>query len=211
MPNELPQSQSQLVTVFNDSITSQDASLVPNEEGGDLYFTGNAVSQTVANGIQDTQLVYNNIFAASSSGVYLDKHAGDLGMTPRMGALPSSGNANLVPGTGGTTALADYTILAGTLMQSSVTNNQYQTTQDVIITMGDTISDVILPIMSALLGTGTTSPPNDVLTFSTPITITDSQIISTCELSSTAMIAGSDAESDTQFALRIFNYAQNPR
>jgi hypothetical protein len=207
MANILPQSQSQFVQVFYDSITSLNPNLVPSIPGGDFYFVGDATSQLAANIVQDIQLFYNNIFPASSNSTYLDKHAAALGMTPRMGALPSLGTVTLIA-TG--TSSASYTILEGTLLQSSVTNNQYKTTQDVIIPTLTIVNTITLPIMSVLLGTGTESPAADILTFSTPFTVPTGILVSTATVTGN-MIAGSDIESDQQFALRIFDFAQNPR
>jgi len=209
-PN-IPQSQAQLVQVYDNAITTLNPNLAPAIQGSDLYFKANATSQIGANIIQDIQLVANNIFAASSSGVYLDKHAGALGMTPRMGGLPSQCSAPLQVGTGGSTFLANYTILAGTTMQDAITNNQYITTVDVEVAIGDTIVDTLLPIISVNLGTGTESPPNDVLTFTTPIVISSMQTITSCAVPATGMVLGSNVENDNTFAARIFNYSLNPR
>jgi hypothetical protein len=207
MANILPQSQSQFLQVFYDSITSLNPNLVPSIPGGDFYFVGDATSQLAANIVQDIQLFYNNIFPASSNSTYLDKHAAALGMTPRMGALPSLGTVTLIA-VG--TSSASYTILEGTLLQSSVTNNQYKTTQDVIIPNLTVVSTIKLPIMSVLLGTGTESPAGDILTFATPFTVPTAILVSTASVTGN-MIAGSDIESNQQFALRIFDFAQNPR
>jgi len=206
-PNIIPQSQTQLASLFYNSITSLNPNLVPSIPGGDFYFTANATTQVNAAVIQDIQLVYNDIFPASSSGVSLDKHAAALGMTPRMGALPSLGTVTLV--SSGSSS-ASYTITAGTLLQSNVTNNQYQTTEDVIIPISTVLNTVTLPIASILLGTGTESPGGDVLTFATPFTIPTAHLISEATVTGN-MLAGSNIEDDQQFALRIFNFAQNPR
>lgn len=206
-PNVIPQSQTQLLALFYNSITSLNPNLVPSIPGGDFYFIGNGTSQVVASGLQDVQLFYNDIFPASSSGTALDKHAAALGMTPRMGALPSLGTVTLVS-TGSSSA--SHTVVAGTLLQSNVTNNQYQTTEDVIIPISTVLNTVTLPIVSILLGTGTESPNGDVLVFATPFTVPTGHLISDATVTGN-MLAGSDIENDQQFALRIFNFAQNPR
>lgn len=206
-PNIIPQSQTQLAALFYNSITSLNPNLVPSIPGGDFYFTANATTQVNAAVIQDIQLVYNDIFPASSSGNALDKHAAALGMTRRMGALPSLGTVTLV--SSGSSS-ASHTITAGTLLQSNVTNNQYQTTEDVIIPISTVLNTVTLSVASILLGTGTESPNGDVLTFATPFTIPTAHLISEATVTGN-MLAGSDIEDDQQFALRIFNFAQNPR
>lgn len=205
------QSQQQLAQVYYDAITTLDPNQVPNIAGTDPYFKANATSQVIANAIQDTQLAQNNIFPASSSGTYQDRHAGNLNMTPRQGAMPSQSIAKLIEGTGGNTALANYVIPAGTLLMSGITNNQYQVLVTVSITLGDTITDVELQLISTNLGTGTESPANDQLTFNTPLEIAPTQIITIAQVSANGMNAGSNIESNTQFATRIFNFSQNPR
>jgi len=201
----LPQSQQQLLQIYNNKITSLNPNLSPTIQGSDLYFKGNATAQIGANIIQDTQLALNNVFAASSSGTYLDKHAGNLGMTPRMGALPALGTCAL---TASGTASVAYIIPAGTLLQDVITNIQYQTLTITSIPMGTALNGVSLNIVSVNLGTATSSPIGDTLTFLTPFSI-GSTNISTATLAQ--LTAGSDVESDNEFALRIFNYSQNPR
>lgn len=201
----LPQSQTQLLQLYNNKITSLNPNLSPSIAGSDLYFKGNATTQVAANVIQDTQLALNNVFAASSSGTYQDKHAGNVGMTPRMGATPSIGTCTL---NGSGTSSVVYVIYSGTLLQDTITNVQYQTLQDVSIAIGDTINAIILPISSVLLGTSTVSPIGDDLNFLTPFNIGVVNIVTATLVSLTS---GMDFESDNQFALRIFNFSQNPR
>lgn len=203
------QSQQQLAQVYYNTYLTLNPNIVANIAGTDSYFKANAVSQIGANIIQDIQLLQNNIFPPSSSGVFLDKHAGNLGMTPRMGALPSQGIITLQTGTGGNTALGTVVISAGTLLTSNTTNNQYQTLVDVTITTGNLINTITLQVASVNLGTGTESPVADIWSFNTPITVAVGQVVSTAIV--TNITEGSDIESDNLLAARIFNFSQNPR
>jgi Baseplate J-like protein len=200
--------QSDLIQVFNDTIVAINPNIDPTIEGSDLYFTSNGLSAVGALIIQDNQKVAKNIFSTSSTGTYLDKHGAADGLL-RLGALSAEGYATLQDGTGGDTALANYTILSGVQLNNSINNNIYVVTENVTITMGDSLITIVLPLICTTTGTGTESPSDTILTFATPLTITSEQVITTAII--TTMATGSDVESDAQFSLRLYDFEQNPQ
>ncbi len=208
----IPQTFDQLVQIYYNTVTTLNPNLTPSIQGSDLYFKANATAQVAANAIQDSQLLLNNIFPASSTGSFLDKFAGSLGMTPRQPALPSQGNATTLVANSGTTAAAAFVIPVNTQLTSSTTNQVYNVTEAVSVANGATLANVIIPIQSVNLGAGTNSPPDDTLTFVTPFVVpTTMQTIVSASVSSSGMTVGSDIESDNTLALRIFTFMINPR
>jgi hypothetical protein len=207
-----PQTFAQLLQVYYNTYIGLNPNTAPSIPGTDPYFKGNAVAQVAANAIQDTQILQNNIFAASSSGVFLDKFAGSLGMTPRMPALPAQGYTTGLTANSGTTAAAAFTIPANTKLTSSTTNQTYIVLQSVSVTISAVLADVVMQVQAVNLGAGTDSPEGDTLTLVTPFDVpTTSQIILSATVATTGMTTGSDIESDNSLALRIFQFMINPR
>lgn len=205
------QSFNQLLQVFYNTIKTLNPNLAPDIQGTAFYFDGNGTSRIAANVLQETQLLQNNIIPASATGTFLDKFAGNFGMTPRQPALPAQGYVtNLVANTGATAA-ANFVIPVNTQLTSSSTNQTYNVIQAVSVTAGDTLADVVMQVQSVNLGAGTNSPPNDILTFVTPFVVNVSQSILTANVSSNGMTTGADIESDNTLAVRIFNFQINPR
>lgn len=205
------QAQQQLEQVYYSTVISINPNLVPNIPGTDSYFKAKGVSQVAANVVQDVQQFANNIFPPSASGAFLDKHASNLGIQPRFGAKPSVGTVRLAAATGGNTALANYTIPAGTVLSSSLTGQQYQTSSDTAIIINTAINAITVDIQSVIIAAGTGSPADDVLTFAEPITVATGQTITQATVTAVGMTSGSDIETDNQLAFRIFSFSQFPR
>lgn len=209
----MPQSQSQqqIYKVFKDGVLFINPNLSPSfTQGQDLYFQGNALSQVGANVVQEITGMANNIFPTSSGGLFLDKHASNLGMTPRMGALPALGEAKLVEGTGAKSG--GNTIPANTQL-TDANGNIYFTLSDITIASGETINGTAFSFQSLKAGSGT-EPSELTLTFSPALTLSTNGMPSTVPVSTASIsyaTAGSDVESDQSLAIRITFFGQNPR
>jgi hypothetical protein len=201
----------QFKSLFYNTITSLDPNIIPDIQGTDSYFKANATAQVATQVVQDVTQLQNNIIPSSSSGTFLDKHAGSLGMIPRLSATSSVGSLNSLTANTGTTAAATFTIPANTKLSSFITGNTYITLEDYTITSGTSFINLSVPIaiQSVSLGTNSYSPINSELTFNTPVDVNGTQKIQSAIINS--MSVGRNLETDNELSERIFNFMVNPR
>lgn len=224
------QTQTQLTQLGYNEWKSIDTNAQPDIEGTDSYFKLNSNAAMITQSAQDAQLVENNIFPVSSTVPYIDKHAAELGMTPRMGALPTTGTVYLF-GTPDATFMpvGNYVIPAETAMASSISGVSYYTLSDVILTNGvvytfnsngyltyDIDDDTFLieiDIQSVNTGTSTVTAPSTELTFGVALSIPtsgDPYSITDCAIPSTGLTPGSPIETTQLLAIRIYTWIQYP-
>jgi uncharacterized phage protein gp47/JayE len=222
------QTQTQLTQLGYDQWKSADPNAQPDIEGTDSYFKLNSTAAMGTMVAQDSQLVENNIFPVSATVPYIDKHAAELGMTPRMGALPTTGTVYLY-GTPSDSFIpdGDYTIPADTVLESSLSGVSYITLTDVVLlngieyefnssgylTVASSGSLVEVNIQSINTGTSTVSSPSSQITFDSQLSIptsTDPYIITDAAIPDTGLTPGSNTESDQLLAIRIYDWIQNP-
>jgi hypothetical protein len=201
----------QFKQIYYDTISALDPNIIPDIQGTDTYFKANATAQVATQVIQDVTQLQNNIIPSSSSGTFLDKHDGSLGMTPRLSATSSKGTLISLTADSGTTASATFTIPANTKLTSFITGNIYIVLQDYTITSGSNLAVLSIPIQiqSVNLGVITYSPVNSILNFDTPIIVSLTQKIESATIGS--MTVGRNLETNNELAQRIFEFMINPR
>lgn len=201
----MAKSREQFIQVYNNTIKSADANIATGIPGTDVFFKANAVSQIAANISQDIDNLANNIFPASSAEPYIDKHGLSIGLTPRRGALPAVGTVIIDSDEVVSTA---FTIDVGTQMTNNGTNTIYYVSQSTHFLVGTQFEDVNIPVSSSTLGSGNGSSVGSIMTFSTPF---EGSGLSITEAITTDMNTGSDAETGSEYASRIYNFIHFPR
>lgn len=200
--------QQQLKQVYANAILSEDANLAPSlQQGQDLYFKQQGVTQVVATASEENNNLNNNIFPASSSSTLLYQHASNLGIPPITGALPTYGNVTL---TASGTSPVTFTIPSGTILTNNLTAVQYFVTTEIVINSGVAFSTIIIPIQSSLSGTNTYSPSGTTLVFSAPFVLSPTVTINSAIITP-GIISGIDLLTDYDVSNLVYSYMQNPR